>query len=277
MTEVVVGILIDSNEKILICQRNKKSKYGLLWEFPGGKLELNETYEEGLIRELNEELRINIKVGELFYEENITYSTDEIFAVKFYLVREWEGIIQDNNGYEEIKFVAVQDIFKYEVLKGNVKVIKMLSKTILKEVELSSGGVVVRKNAQHEYEVLLVLLKLHNEWGFPKGHIEKSESSEETAIREVEEETGVCASILKKLPDTTYTYSTNKGKFKPKRVYWFLMEFIGEGLQTHSHEVSDVKWVTINEAFNVLSFPNDSNLLLLVSKILNGDNKIIKK
>ena len=111
MTEVVVGILIDSNEKILICQRNKKSKYGLLWEFPGGKLELNETYEEGLIRELNEELRINIKVGELFYEENITYSTDEIFAVKFYLVREWEGIIQDNNGYEEIKFVAVQDIF----------------------------------------------------------------------------------------------------------------------------------------------------------------------
>lgn len=108
-----------------------------------------------------------------FTKKNITYSTDEIFAVKFYLVREWEGIIQDNNGYEEIKFVAVQDIFKYEVLKGNVKVIKMLSKTILKEVELSSGGVVVRKNAQHEYEVLLVLLKLHNEWGFPKGHIEK--------------------------------------------------------------------------------------------------------
>ena len=60
--EVVAGVIINKN-KILCCQR-KKSKYSYLsekWEFPGGKLEENETREKALIREIDEELEMEIK------------------------------------------------------------------------------------------------------------------------------------------------------------------------------------------------------------------------
>ena len=61
----VTAAIIRQNGKVLICQRPVEKNCGLLWEFPGGKIEANETSEQALIREIKEELDIDIEVNEL--------------------------------------------------------------------------------------------------------------------------------------------------------------------------------------------------------------------
>jgi|HubBroStandDraft_6_1064221.scaffolds.fasta_scaffold991583_1 8-oxo-dGTP diphosphatase len=60
----VVAALIESNGKILVCQRKRGDTFELMWEFPGGKLKRNETPAQGLARELEEELGVTSEIGE---------------------------------------------------------------------------------------------------------------------------------------------------------------------------------------------------------------------
>ena len=93
----VVGGLIIKNQKLLICQRTKNKDHGLKWEFPGGKIKNDETNEEALIREINEELSINI----INYEELISYDFNykdlnkKVF-IYFYLVNNFSGKVLNN-------------------------------------------------------------------------------------------------------------------------------------------------------------------------------------
>ena len=66
MTRVVVGLLFDDHGKILIAKRNKHQMYGNLWEFPGGKIEKEETVEEALRREMYEELGAPITITRVY-------------------------------------------------------------------------------------------------------------------------------------------------------------------------------------------------------------------
>src|SRR5579864_724450 len=80
--EVSAGLVFRGG-KLLITQRHADSHLGGLWEFPGGKREANETFEECLVRELREELGIEVEVGELL--ESLTHSYPEkTVALKFF-------------------------------------------------------------------------------------------------------------------------------------------------------------------------------------------------
>lgn len=70
----VVGAIIIENNHILCAQRPKGKSLELLWEFPGGKIEPNETPESALIREIKEELDCTIKVSSFFDKTSYTYS-----------------------------------------------------------------------------------------------------------------------------------------------------------------------------------------------------------
>ena len=70
--------------KILITQRQAKSHLGGLWEFPGGKREPDETFEQCLVRELREELGIEVHVGELFEEIAHAYP-EKTVHLKFFV------------------------------------------------------------------------------------------------------------------------------------------------------------------------------------------------
>jgi len=59
----VVAALIEQDGKLLVCQRKRGDTFGLLWEFPGGKLEPGESAPEGLARELREELGVEAQIG----------------------------------------------------------------------------------------------------------------------------------------------------------------------------------------------------------------------
>lgn len=78
MINVVAAVIKDENEKILITQRNLKKAQGGLWEFPGGKIEPNETRENAIIREIKEELDIDIEVKSYLSEKVFNYPEKDI-------------------------------------------------------------------------------------------------------------------------------------------------------------------------------------------------------
>ena len=79
--EVAAGVIFRGG-KLLITQRHTEAHLGGLWEFPGGKRELHETFEECLMRELREELAIEVEVGSLFHEVTHDYG-DKLVYLRF--------------------------------------------------------------------------------------------------------------------------------------------------------------------------------------------------
>ena len=124
--KVVAGLILQNN-KLLICQRPNFKDHPLKWEFPGGKIKNDETNEEALIREINEELSINI----INYEELINYNFDykdlnkKVF-IYFYLVNNFSGKVL-NNFHKELKWIEIKDIREYDFLEGDLKIIDHIS------------------------------------------------------------------------------------------------------------------------------------------------------
>ena len=82
--KVSMGIILDSEGKILIAQRNLQKNFGGMWEFPGGKQEANESPEQALIRELKEELSIEVEVLRSFPPYDYK---DEKIKISFYPIQ----------------------------------------------------------------------------------------------------------------------------------------------------------------------------------------------
>ena len=124
--KVVAGLILQNN-KLLICQRPNFKDHPLKWEFPGGKIKNDETNEEALIREINEELSINI----INYEELICYNFNykdlnkKVF-IYFYLVNNFSGKVL-NNFHKELKWIEIKDIREYDFLEGDLKIIDHIS------------------------------------------------------------------------------------------------------------------------------------------------------
>ena len=124
--KVVAGLILH-NDKLLICQRPKFKEHPLKWEFPGGKIKNDETNEEALIREINEELSINIINCEklLNYEFNYKEFNKKIF-IYFYLVNNFSGKVL-NNFHKELKWIEIKDIREYDFLEGDLKIIDFIN------------------------------------------------------------------------------------------------------------------------------------------------------
>jgi len=120
----VVAAIIKKDNLYLIAQRNKNKYMGLTWEFPGGKVESNETFHEALSREIQEELNININVYEKIAEEK--YKDDEIdIILHYYLCSEKSGTIRLNE-HENITWVEKEDFDKYDFVEGDGNVVSLL-------------------------------------------------------------------------------------------------------------------------------------------------------
>ncbi len=138
--------------------------------------------------------------------------------------------------------------------------------------EHSAGGLVLRRRDDSGLEVLLIRHSAHGGWGFPKGWIEPGEVPAQTAVREVEEESGVLGEIIDDLPSTHYGYVNRERQRVAKSVRWYLMRFAGMGEQTHAHEVSAVEWLPIESVHARLTFKNDKDLFAVaLSRILTAD------
>ncbi|MBL8024567.1 MAG: NUDIX hydrolase [Elusimicrobia bacterium] len=131
------------------------------------------------------------------------------------------------------------------------------------EREVSAGGVVMGPAG-----VLLIKVKNkqgHVVWTFPKGHLEKGETAETAALREVLEETGWRCRILGPLMDVEYPF-TRKGKVVMKTVHWFRMEALDRTGEWDPEEVIDCRWSSLFEAKSLVTYGSDIKILERIGK-----------
>jgi len=122
----------------------------------------------------------------------------------------------------------------------------------------SAGGIIFKKE-KGEVKVLVTQHSKHKGWEFPKGHLEIAETSEQAALREVEEETGIKAEILEKAGQTQYFYF-DEGTKCFKTVNYFFMKFISQGEATTAFEVSGKKWLPIDKVEAQLTFKSTKEM-----------------
>lgn len=141
--------------------------------------------------------------------------------------------------------------------------------------EQSAGGVVYKKG-QEEIFILVAQPTNYDTWVFPKGligdHIE-NESREETAVREVQEETGAKGKIVQPLTPVEYWYQRNGLKVY-KKVYYFLMEYVSGDITVHDWEMQQVIWLPINKISEKLSFESDKIVFQEAKDILLEKEKL---
>ena len=126
----------------------------------------------------------------------------------------------------------------------------------------SAGGIVVRHD---EWRPQLVIGSRKRErdgrtWTLPKGTPKRAESTEETAIREVTEETGLEVRITGPLDTIEYSF-VQSGTRIHKTVHYFMMEPTGGELDRHDHEFDQVRWIDFTEAASVLTFETERALV----------------
>jgi len=126
---------------------------------------------------------------------------------------------------------------------------------------VAAGGVVIDAAGPEARFVLLVHRPKYNDWSFPKGKTDPGETIEETAIREVREETGLTCRITAELKPVRYSTENRKGEVAPKVVYYFLMEPSGGSLKVNYHEIDRAEWFKLDEAKRVLTYDHDRELL----------------
>ncbi len=127
--------------------------------------------------------------------------------------------------------------------------------------QFSAGGIVYKQKGGKIF-ILVAQHSQHHGWVFPKGligdHIEK-EGKEETALREVEEETGVRSKIIKTLSPADYWYVFEGEKIK-KTVYYYLMTVVSEDISKHDKEMENVEWLEIENVENRLTYPSEKKV-----------------
>lgn len=115
---VVAGIL-KRQGKVLVGQRPADANLPNVWEFPGGKIELGETPQEALKRELKEELGIDAEIGELKFAGSHTYGTTGILFL-FFEVKFWKGQIKAVE-HPDLKWVNSKEFSQLDLPEANTK------------------------------------------------------------------------------------------------------------------------------------------------------------
>jgi 8-oxo-dGTP diphosphatase len=129
----VVAAFLPENRKVLVVQRNETGNEPLKWEFPGGKLIGDETFDEALVREFEEEFGININVIQEVGSADIETSK-EIYLLMFLLV---EGEIKNLKLkiHKELKLASYDELLKLDLCQADKMFIKNYEKEIKKYID----------------------------------------------------------------------------------------------------------------------------------------------
>lgn len=114
-------------------------------------------------------------------------------------------------------------------------------------LEQAAGGVVIRK--EEKGYLFLMIEDRFGHWSFPKGHSEEGEDLQETALREIKEETGIEGKIIAPLPPVVYKYDA-EGRKGEKEVHYFLVEYTGGDIRPQTEEIGNVHWLSPYEAWD---------------------------
>ena len=174
---------------------------------------------------------------------NLKFSNREIGEVKNRL---YELVLGDE--IENEKEALLKYVVKHYKLNDNF------------EYENSCGAIVFNENTEK-----ILLVKMHNgNWGFPKGHIEKNETKEETAIREVLEETNVRIKIIPNF-EREIKYIPNEKTIKKVTIFMGITQ--DEEVTIDTFEIEDFKWCTYEEALKLVTYKLQKDVLENARKV----------
>ena len=135
--------------------------------------------------------------------------------------------------------------------------------------EVSAGGVVYR--VEDGRPLFLLIRDSYQNWGFPKGHLEKSEHPEAAALREVSEETGLADLVVRSELSTIDWHFRFRGKLIHKICHFFLMESENAATSPQREEgITACKWVPIEEALALISYANAREVLQQAAETVGG-------
>jgi 8-oxo-dGTP diphosphatase len=127
---VVTGLIVKQNQVLVGCRPDNKNLAGK-WEFPGGKIEIGESPEAALSRELKEELGIEAKVGSLLLADSHKYGDTGILLL-FYMVKFWNGEPKSKH-HTEIKWVDFDSLKDLDQPAANTKLLPQILSFLTKE------------------------------------------------------------------------------------------------------------------------------------------------
>jgi 8-oxo-dGTP pyrophosphatase MutT (NUDIX family) len=135
---------------------------------------------------------------------------------------------------------------------------------------VSAGGVAFR-TANGTTEIAVIRSNREGRWQLPKGIVDPGETEQEAALREVREEAGIDCEILEKVECIDYWYVDRWGP-EPVRVHkyvhFFLMKFIRGDIADHDHEVDEVRWISQENAAELLAFPAERSVVEKAIKMI---------
>jgi 8-oxo-dGTP pyrophosphatase MutT (NUDIX family) len=138
--------------------------------------------------------------------------------------------------------------------------------------QVSAGGVTFRKD-KSGYKLVIVSILPHLKWQLPKGIVDRGETLEQAAIREVREEAGIEAIIVDTLPTVKYWYMGNsrgqRVRFQ-KFVHFFLMTYVTGNVEDHDSEVGEARWVTVEEALDLLAFKSERDAVAEANRLVEA-------
>jgi 8-oxo-dGTP pyrophosphatase MutT (NUDIX family) len=126
--------------------------------------------------------------------------------------------------------------------------------------QVSAGGVAFRRSSVG-VEIALIMPRGTQRWQLPKGLVDAGEAPDAAARREVREEAGVDAEVVLPIETIDYWYVGTdrdgaRARFQ-KSVHFFLLEYRAGDVRDHDQEVSEARWVAVDEALKLLAFPNE--------------------
>jgi 8-oxo-dGTP pyrophosphatase MutT (NUDIX family) len=134
--------------------------------------------------------------------------------------------------------------------------------------DVSAGGVVFRRTEGAEGVAIALVGRLRPpRWALPKGTPRAGETLEETAVREVSEETGLQARVVQPLERIEYWFAWG-GVRHFKIVHFYLMEMVGGDTAHHDGEYDVVEWFSVGEGLRLLSYPNEVRVVEKAQQVL---------
>ena len=124
---VVAGIAV-SGRRVLIARRSANKSLAGLWEFPGGKVELNENDEAALKREIREEFNRDVTLGEKFCENSHIDSEKTINLISYFM--SFTEFPKESNSHDQIKWSSIEDLTNYEFCPADQPVVSKLRNSL---------------------------------------------------------------------------------------------------------------------------------------------------
>jgi 8-oxo-dGTP diphosphatase len=124
----VVAALLTRDAKLLVCQRKRDDTFPLLWEFPGGKIELGESPQEALARELREELGIEALIGDEVHRTRYHYGVlKEDLLLLFFRARLRDSASPKNLAFETFEWSDLSALPRYKFLPADKELIDLVA------------------------------------------------------------------------------------------------------------------------------------------------------